>query len=62
LKSGNLLLRYKAEHFIEILSNSESIERFDMDLYFRIVEKMVVFKGEKVVVTLLERPGIESII
>ena len=56
-KSDNLLLRYKAKQFIEILNNAEPIEKFDMDLYFRIIEKMTVFQGEKIIVTLLD--GIE---
>lgn len=30
-----------------------------MDLYFKIIEKMVVFEGEKIIVTLLDGTEIE---
>ncbi|MPN61029.1 hypothetical protein SDC9_208763 [bioreactor metagenome] len=59
MKNDNLLQRYKAKQFIEIINNAEHMESFDMDLYFRIIEKMTVFKGEKVIVTLLEGTEIE---
>ncbi|MBM7868702.1 hypothetical protein JOC70_000171 [Clostridium pascui] len=35
MKSENLLQRYKAKRFIEMAYNAESIEEFDMDLFFR---------------------------
>lgn len=59
LKSENILQRYKARQFIEIISNAERIESFDMDLYFKIIEKMTVFEGEKIIVTLLDGTEIE---
>ncbi len=59
LKSDNLLQRYKAKQFIEIINHAKSIENFDMDLYFKVIEKMVVFEGEKIIVTLLEGTEIE---
>lgn len=62
LKSDNLLLRYKAKQFIKIINNAEPIESFDMDLYFRIVEKMAVFEGRKIIVTLLVGTEIECVI
>lgn len=34
------------------------IEEFDIDLFFRIIEKMTVFEGENIVATLLD--GMES--
>jgi site-specific DNA recombinase len=59
LKSDDLLLRYKAKQFIEITNTVEPIESFDMDLYFRIVEKMIVFEGKNVIITLLDGTEIE---
>ncbi|WP_238882616.1 hypothetical protein [Clostridium sp. YIM B02551] len=57
-----MLQRYKAKQFIEIKNYAEVIKSFDMDLFFRIIEKMTVFEGEKVIVILLEGTEIESII
>jgi hypothetical protein len=37
LKSDNLLQRYEAKQFTEIVKNAEQIEEFDMDLFFRII-------------------------
>lgn len=62
LKSDNLLQRYKAKQFMRIIENAELIEEFDMDLFFRIIEKMTVFEGEKIIVTLLDVTEIEVVI
>lgn len=59
LKSDNFLQRYKAKQFIEIINNVELIEGFDMEIYFRIVEKMTVYEGKKIIVTLLDGTEIE---
>jgi len=57
--SEDVLARYKAKQFIKIIDNAELIEEFDMDLFFRIVEKMSVFEGNKIIVTLLDGTEIE---
>lgn len=49
LKSENVLVRYKAKQFMGILDDAEPIKEFDMDLFFRIIEKMTVFEREKIV-------------
>jgi len=59
LESDNLLQRYKAKQFIEIIKDSEAIEDFDMDLYFKIIEKMVVFEGKKFIVSLLDGTDVD---
>lgn len=59
LESENLLQRYKAKQFIEIMKHAEAIEKFDMNLYFKTIEKMTVFEGKKIVVTLLDGTEIE---
>lgn len=59
LKSDNLLQRYKAKQFIEIISNAELIETFNIDLFFRIIEKMTVFEGWKIIITLIGGTDIE---
>lgn len=62
LKSENFLVRYKAKQFMEILKNAEPIEEFDMDLFFSITEKMTVFDGEKIIVSLLDGTKIDILI
>jgi len=62
LKSDNLLQRYKARQFMRIIENAEPIEAFDMDLFFRIIEKMIVYDNKKIIVTLLDRTEIEVVI
>jgi site-specific DNA recombinase len=57
LKSDNLLQRYKAQQYMRIIENAEPIEEFDMDIYFKIIEKIIIFEGNKIIVTLLD--GIE---
>ncbi len=59
LKNDNVLIKYKAKQFIGILKNAKSIKEFDEDLFFRIVEKMTVFDGEKIIVSLLDGTEIE---
>lgn len=59
LESENILQRYKARQLIKIAENAYLIEEFDMDLFFKIIEKMTVIEGEKIVVTLLEGTQIE---
>ncbi|MDU1350861.1 MAG: hypothetical protein E6942_16380, partial [Clostridium argentinense] len=58
----NTLVRYKSKQFIEILKNARPIEKFDMDLFFRIIEKVMVFEGEKIIVSLLDGTEVEVVI
>lgn len=59
LESDNALVRYRAKQFIKIIEKAEPIKEFDMDLYFRIIEKMTVLEGNKIIVTLLDGTEIE---
>ena len=59
---GDELKRYKAKEFIEIIGNGEGLEQFDVDLYFRIVEKMMVFGNEKLSVNFLDGTAVECVI
>ncbi|MGO5066824.1 hypothetical protein [Clostridium sp. LCP25S3_F8] len=45
-----------------ILKNVKLIKKFDVDLFFRIIEKMTVFDGEKIIVSLLDGTEIEVVI
>ena len=51
------LIRYKANQFIEIIKEAEVLKEFNIDIYFKIIKKMIVFEGNKIIVTLLD--GIE---
>ncbi|MGH4137658.1 MAG: recombinase family protein, partial [Clostridium sp.] len=62
LQNENLLLRYKSGEFIKMIADAKPIKEFDMDLYFRIIEKMTVFDGQKIIVTLLDGTEIEVLI
>ena len=54
INNGNELQKYKAKQFIEILDKATSIEEFNENLFFIFIEKMTVFDGEKIIVTLLD--------
>jgi len=44
---------------MRIIENAEPVEDFDMNLFFVIIEKMTVFEGEKIIVTLQKGTEIE---
>ncbi|EOD00718.1 hypothetical protein [Caldisalinibacter kiritimatiensis] len=62
LKSENTLVRYKSKQFIEIIENAKSIEKFDMDLFFSVTEKLTVSEGERIIVGLLDGTEVEVVI
>ena len=61
-ENENVLIRYKAQKFIEIIKEAEVIKEFDVDIYFKIIEKMIVFEGNKIIVTLLDGTEVEVVI
>lgn len=54
LQSESILQRYKAGEFIKIIKYAEPIKKFDINLFFRIIEKIIV--------TLLDGTEIEVVI
>jgi site-specific DNA recombinase len=60
--SENVLVRYKTKQFIRIIKNAEQIKELDIDIYYRVIEKMTVYKGNKIIVTLLDGTEIEAVI
>jgi len=36
-------------------------EKFDIDLYFKIIEKMTVYDGEKIIISLLDGTELEVV-
>lgn len=58
---GNELVRYKAKQFIKILAGAKAISGFDVNLYFDLVEKITVYDGGRLVVSLLDGTEIECV-
>lgn len=54
----DILKRVLAKRFIDIFKTSKPIDRFDVDLYFKLVEKITVLDG-KLVVSLLDGSEVE---
>lgn len=61
-EDGDELKRYKAKEFNEIIGDGEGLEEFDVDLYFRMAEKMTVLGDEKVVVSFLDGTEVECVV
>ena len=62
LDDENVLKKYKARQFIKIFERAQKIEKFDVDLYYKVIEKIVIYQGNKVIVGLLDGSEIEIII
>ncbi len=62
LKSENVLVRYRSNKFIKIIEKAEPIKEFDVNLFLRLIEKMTVFEGEKIIVSLLDGTEVEVVI
>lgn len=60
LESGeDILKRVTAKRFIQIFSKAELIDRFEVDLYFKLVEKIVVYDAGRSIVSLLDGSEVE---
>lgn len=62
LKNQNVLVRYKSKQFIKIIEKAEPIKEFDVNLFLKIIEKITMFEGDKIIVSLLDRTDIEVLI
>lgn len=60
--SDNPLQRYKAKQFSEIITKTDRISKFDIDLYFALTEKIEVFGEGRLVVSLLDGTEVECLI
>jgi site-specific DNA recombinase len=58
-ENENVLVRYKVKQFIKIIENAGVLEKFDMDLYYKIIEKMTGYQGNKIIVSLIDGTEIE---
>ena len=52
--SDDLLNKVTAKRFISVFENASLLTRFDVDLYFMLVEKITVYEGSRLVVGLLD--------
>lgn len=59
LNNENALVRYRAKQFIRNIDNAEQITEFNVDLYFKLIERMTVLQDKEIVVTLLDGTEIE---
>jgi len=55
----NVLQKYRGGEFIKIITKAAFIGEFDIDIYFKIIEKMIVLEGNKIIVFLLDGTEIE---
>ena len=61
-ESDSSLQRYKAKQFAKIIVEKGRIKEFDVDLYFALVEKIVVFDDSRLMVVLLDETEVECIV
>ena len=54
LESENALVRYKAKQFLKIITETGRIKEFDIDLYFALTEKVVVYADSRLTVSWLD--------
>ena len=59
---ANVLVRYKTQQLIKIIKEAEILKKFDIDIYFKIIEKMIVFVENKIIVTQLDGTQVEVVI
>ena len=59
LESDNPLVRYKAKQFAKIIAETEPIKEFDVDMYFALTEKVVVYGEGRLTVGLLDGTEVE---
>lgn len=45
----------------DIFEKAMKTEKFDIDLYFKIIEKMTVYDGEKIIISLLDGTELEVV-
>lgn len=57
--SDDLLKKYKTEQFIQLFEEAVILTELNIDLYFKLNEKMMVFSRERIIVTLLDGTEVE---
>jgi len=51
--------RYKSRQFLKLIENAKVIDKFDADLFFRIVDRFKVSDEKRIVVNLVNGTEIE---
>ncbi|MTI71100.1 MAG: recombinase family protein [Firmicutes bacterium] len=59
IKAGDELEKVTAKRFIEIFKETETINEFNVNLYFKLTEKITVYDNCKLVVTFLDGTEVE---
>ena len=59
LQSEDLLKKVTAKRFISVFENAVPLTCFDVDLYFMLVEKIIVYGGSRLVVGFLDGMEVE---
>ena len=59
-KDGDELRKHRTKEFIEVIEKG-NIEEFDIDLFYRMIEKMAVFE-DKIIVGFLDGTEVECVI
>lgn len=60
INGQDILERVIAKRFIATFKTAKPIDRFDVDIYFKLIEKITVYDG-KLVVSLLDRSDVETL-
>jgi len=62
VESDNPLRSYKAKQFSKIITEKGRISEFDIDLYFALTEKVVVYDEGRLMVGLIDGSEVECLI
>lgn len=54
INSEDILKRVTAKRFIDIFKEAEPLEQFDIELYFKMVEKIVVYEDSRLIISFLD--------
>jgi len=54
LHSENVSVRYKTKQFMGIIKEVEVLKEVDMDIYYKVIEKITVYQGNKIIISLLD--------
>lgn len=60
VNSEDILKRVTAKRFVDIYKNAEPLEQFDIELYFKLVEKITVYENYRLIASLLDGTEIEG--
>lgn len=59
INSEDILKRVTAKRFIDIFKDAQPLQQFDTELYFKLVEKIMVYENSRLIVSLLDGSEVE---